>query len=288
MNLRLATASIVVLTALGGVFLEPSARAEEPAPAKITDWMVITPGDPAPPPVAAFNGSTLRLRWIVREAGAGTFRVVADSFQLLTATLAPIEANIELGAKLKTEAGRPVELTQDVKLPESDKPLRLLIKLWIERNGQRRALTTQVIHGWPRDLLAPVAGTSIKIAGFDPLPDWVGLLKDAEAKVDSVALPKDTSWEGTLIAQWPKDRPVPTSDALGEGQRLLALTAPSDPAMPPSSENAGFIEDERIVLTIPHKAVQHFANDPEIQLRIVRFLSAKPKPQSTTAPNPPP
>jgi hypothetical protein len=107
--------------------------------AKTTDWMIAYSGAPAlQKPVSAFNRSTLQFRWIVSVAGNGSFRVVADTFQMLTTTLVLMEFKFELGANLKTRSVYPVEVFQKIALPESDEPLRLLVKPGQERGAIAR------------------------------------------------------------------------------------------------------------------------------------------------------
>ena len=245
---------------------------------KVAEW-IVTPGAPVViKSVSAFNGSTLRLRWIVREAGDGPFRVEADTFQILTNTLAPIESQIELGKNLTTQSGRPVEATKDIVLPDADKPVRYLVKLWLVRGGKRQALSIVAVAGVPPTIFAPLKGSTVSVAGFETLPDWIGFLKKSKISVTMITLPDEASmkgaWDGALIAKWPNDRPIPASHLLTPNQRLLALT-PADHFFDPDytvfpSGNGG------LVTALSIDGLQDFATSPDMQFRVMRFLMYRP------------
>jgi hypothetical protein len=83
------------------------------------------------------------------------------------------------------------------------------------------------MQGLPTDLLAPLAGETITIAGFETALDWFAAFKKEDILMKTISLPREnltkSPWEGALIAMWPKVRAMPTRDEMARGQRLVAL-----------------------------------------------------------------
>ncbi|MCB1093745.1 MAG: hypothetical protein KDL87_19550, partial [Verrucomicrobiae bacterium] len=98
---------------------------------------------------SAFNGSQTEIRWLVRDRGDSPLRLTADVYQIISTSVAAIEKEKEILSSPPPIKGTLLEARKTIALPESDRPIRLLVKLWIERNGKRTTLSQINIEGMP-------------------------------------------------------------------------------------------------------------------------------------------
>ncbi len=278
---RLVVAALAVVISWAG---EGGGRATEPAVPEADRHraieIVITPGkEPSPPrSLSVFTGSVADIRWIVREAGKAPFRLTVDVFQVLTSTLAPVETGVELGTGLSTEPSRPVEVEKSMTIPSSERPARFLLKLWLERDDRREALSIVIVDGTPPNVLDPVRGKTIRVAGFDSRPSWMGILEGAGAIIETVSLPSAKwtgAWSGPLIANWPDDADPASVVKLAADQQLIAVVPAGVSGGHPilTLRPAG----NGLALTFPSSSMQDFAVDPEAQKWLVHGLTTCPE-----------
>ncbi|MCB1087829.1 MAG: hypothetical protein KDM63_12340 [Verrucomicrobiae bacterium] len=200
--------------------------------------------------------------------------MTADVYQIISTSVAAIEKEKEILSSPPPIKGTLLEARKTIALPESDRPIRLLVKLWIERNGKKTTLSQINIEGMPPGLLNPLNDQDLTIAGIDSETSWIRTLKRAGMKIQSIGLPSEKTplqpWSGPLIAKFPDNREPPELQA---GKRLLLLTENSTVSgrhlIESHSTENGFL------LTFPNELMQSFETDPDVQRRIVAFLTNK-------------
>jgi hypothetical protein len=244
----------------------------EPEITRTIDIVTDSSGKVVKTDFSAFNGSQTEIRWLVRDRGDSPLRLTVDVFQIISTAVATIEREQELLSSPPPIKGTLLEARKTIALPESDRPIRQLVKLWIERNGKRTALSLITIEGTPGGLLTPLKDQDLTIAGMSPETAWVQTLKRAGMKIRSIDLPSGKAplqqWSGPLIAKFPGNMgPV----ELQPNQKMMMLTD-----RPPVSGRhliESHATDTGYLLTFPNELMQSFETDPDIQRRIVAFLT---------------
>lgn len=131
-----------------------------------------------------FAGRDFDCRWLIREVPeGGSARVTLDIHQALTATTAPVETGLVLAEAVAPRPGQPVEVSHRFAVPASDRPIRYLLKLWLETKDKKTAAAVLLLHAAPPSLLEPLGGLTIEATGFDPGESWVATLRAAKVDV---------------------------------------------------------------------------------------------------------
>lgn len=134
--------------------------------------------------VEAFAGSSLPLRWLVRRPVESSLRAELDIFLASSATVVPLEKGIVLAEDVQAAGGNPCEIAYQFAIPDSESPLRYLLRLRVISDDGNEGVQAQtvLVSAVVDDVLLPLKGRKVYLVGFENSvqeKDWRGVLTDA-------------------------------------------------------------------------------------------------------------
>lgn len=225
-----------------------------------------------PQTVSTFAGREYRCRWLIREPAEKPLKIQLDLFQMLASTVAPIEKDIVLAEKARAEPGQPLEVEWLFQIPESDRPLRYLLKLWIESGEEKKAAAILIVRAVPPGILSRLEGRTISLFGFGKKPaGWRSALETAGVTLKHLEEAPDGESPGVTFVTAARDEENPPKKPgrLSGGRRMVFFEKE------PSAHAAAILRQagEGWVITAGMDLLDQLPDSPEAQEFLIHLLT---------------